>query len=95
MDEATEKTIAGCSVLLIDLVGQPHCQEPETSTYVSGCVGEHLDEHTFCTRHAALLRDGHLLCVECWRAGSRVSVALLAEVLPSGERVRVLDGTAS
>ena len=95
MADPSEKTIAGCSVRLIDLVGQPHCQEPETSTYASGCVGEHLDEHAFCTRHAALLRDGHLLCVECWRLGSRVPVVVLAEVLPSGERVRVLNGTTS
>lgn len=96
MGDTTEKTASGCSVQLLDLVNQPYCHEPVTVTYVSGCVGEHLDEDRFCERHAGLVHDGDVLCVECWRSGARVPVAVLAEVLPSGERVRVariINGT--
>lgn len=93
-DTKTEKTVAGCTVQMVDLVGQPHCQEPVTVAYVTGCVAEHLDEDRYCRRHASLLHDGGLLCVPCWHLGHRAPVVALAEVLPTGEQVRVELSTA-
>lgn len=84
---ADTKTATGCTVELIDY-GVP-CEEPDAVAYVTGCVGEHLDEDRYCGRHARLLFGGDLLCIECWRRGERVRVVALARVLPTGERVRV------
>jgi hypothetical protein len=95
MADSTEKTASGCSVQLLDVYGQPFCQEPATTAFVTGCVREHLDEDRYCSRHVGLLHDGWLVCIECRRSGNQTPVSALAEVLPSGERVRVLSGTAS
>lgn len=94
MTDTSEKTMPGCTVQFVDRIGQPHCQEPVVAAYLTGCVNEHLDEDRYCSRHLGLLHDGALVCVECKSADRRSLVFALAEVLPSGERVRVLKGTA-
>ncbi|RSN12843.1 hypothetical protein DMB42_11740 [Nonomuraea sp. WAC 01424] len=89
MADTSEKNAVGCSVQLVDLLGMPYCQEPVTVTYVTGCVSEHLDDDRFCGRHARLLHEGDLLCIPCHQLGHRTPAVALAELLPSGERVRV------
>jgi hypothetical protein len=80
-------TAEGCTIELLGL--DTTCQQAGMTTYITGCVNEHLDDDRYCERHAALLLDGGLLCTVCWPLGLRVPVVALAQVLPSGERVRL------
>jgi len=80
-------TAEGCTIELIGL--DTTCPQTDTTTYITGCVNEHLDEDRCCSRHADLLLGGELLCTVCYPLGHRVPVAALARVLPTGERVRV------
>ena len=80
-------TAEGCATELIGL--DTTCQQTDTTTYIAGCVNEHLDEDKFCSRHAAMLLSGELLCDECWPLGHHLPVTALAKVLPTGERIRV------
>jgi hypothetical protein len=91
--DTTEKTAEGCTVEWLG-VGDP-CRAPDAVAYVTGCVREHMEEDRYCEMHAGQLLAGALLCTECWALGERVRVAALGLVLPSGERVRVLNGAAS
>lgn len=80
----------GCRCELLDL-GR-YCGEVPGARLVSGCEHEHLDEEDLCARHADLAVRGDLWCNVCWRAGVRVRSVVLAKVLPSGEKRRVLEG---
>lgn len=77
----------GCAVELLGL--NTTCQQTDTVRYIAGCVNEHLDDDRFCGRHAAMLLGGELLCAECWPLGHHAPVTALAQVLPTGERIRV------
>jgi hypothetical protein len=65
------------------------CFEPPVGYYMAGCVGEHLEDNHYCSKHFQDLKMGILICYECWVKGAHHTIGIIAEILPSGEKVRV------
>lgn len=90
---------AGCVVVRLHPDAFPslgeQCQDEVVAVYVVGCVAEHLEEHEgFCKEHLILLFSGGLVCNDCWQVGQQSKSFPMAQILPSGERIR-LDLSAS